>query len=253
MRNRIFVLTVVLGMIFGVNGIAMAGRPLSTDDAGTVEPGQIEVEVGWEHAKQPNDDKENSIAVASTTGLILDCLDFGLEAPYLFLNPDEGDDVDGFGDVEARIKWRFLNEEDTIPALAVTVGIKSTSGDENKGLGSGEIDVPLNFIATKGIDQLTIHANLGYNFIDDPEGEDVSDTISYGAAVEFAITEVFCIVGEVVGEVQTEGTGEDNPAEILVGATYELLFGTVLDAGVAAGLTNGSPDCKITVGLTHEF
>ena len=253
MRKNILVLAIILGMVFGLNGIALAGRPLSTDDAGTVEPGHLEVEVGWEYAKQPNDDKENSIAVAMTTGLIWDCVDFGIEAPYLFLNPDSGDNADGFGDVEARIKWRFLKETDSFPALAATIGIKSTTGDEDKGLGSGEIDVPINFIATKGFDLLTLNANLGYNFIGEPKGEDVSDTVSYGIAAEYAFTDIFCVVGEVVGEMQTEDTDEDNPAEILVGATYELSFGTVIDAGIGFGLTDSSPDIKITAGLTHEF
>lgn len=253
MKNSIFVLAIILGIAFGFSGTAIAGGPLSTDDAGTVEPGHLEVELGWEYARQPNDDRENSIAIVLKTGLIWDRLDFGIEIPYLFLNPDEGEDEDGFGDVEAAVKLRFLDESDTFPALAAAVGIKTTTGDEDKGLGSGEIDVPINFIATKGFDRLTLHANLGYNVIGKPEGEDVSDTVGYGVAAEYAVTEIFCIVGEVVGEIQTEDTDEDNPAEILAGATYELPFGTVLDAAVAAGLTDGSPDWKIVAGLTHEF
>lgn len=253
MKNSFLVLVVVLGIVFGFSSIALAGRPLSTDDAGTVEPGHLEVELGWEYANQPNDDTENSIAIALTTGVVWDRLDFGIEIPYLFLNPDDGADEDGFGDMEARLKLRFLDETDSFPAMATTVGIKTTTGDKDKGLGSGEIDVPINLIATKGFDRLTLHANLGYNIIGEPEGEDVSNTVGYGVAGEFAVTEIFCVVGEVVGEIQTEDTDSDNPAEILIGATYELPFGTVLDGGVGFGLTDGSPDYKITAGLTHEF
>lgn len=253
MRNSVLVFVVIFGIVFGFSGTAMAGRPLSTDDADTVPPGHLEVELGAEYAKQPNDDKETSVAVALKTGVIWDRLDFGVEIPYLFLDPDEGSDEDGFGDLEAGLKLRFLDETENFPALAVSAGIKTTTGDEDKGLGSGEIDVPVNFIATKGFDRLTLHANLGYNVIGEPEGEDVSDTVGYGVAAEYAVTDMFCIVGEVVGEIQTEDTDEDNPAEILVGATYELPFGTALDGAVSFGLTDGSPDYKIIAGLTHEF
>lgn len=254
-RNSILVLVMVFGIIFSFSGIALAGRPLSTDDAGTVEPGHLEVKLGAEYAKQPNDDKEISIACALTTGVIWDRLDFGIKIPYLWLRPYNGSNEDGFGDLEAGFKLRFLDETDSFPALAVSIGVKTETGNSEKGLGSGETDVPVNFIATKGFDRITLHANAGYNFVGDvaeSEGKEY-DLINLSLAGEFAATEVFTIVGEVVGEIYTEDVDEDNPCEILVGATYELPFGTVLDAGAAFGLTDGSPDYKITAGLTHEF
>lgn len=253
MRNSILVVVVVFGIIFSFSNIALAGRPLSTDDAGTVEPGHLEVELGAEYAKQPNDDKEYSVAVALTTGVIWDKLCFGVELPYLWIRPDSGTNEDGLGDIEAKFKLRFLDETDSFPALAVSIGVKTETGNSEKGLGSGETDVPVNFIASKGFDRITLHANAGYNFVGDVAEEEEYDLVNLSLAGEFAATEVFTIVGEVVGEIYTEDIDEDNPCEILVGATYELPIGTVLDAGVAFGLTDGAPDYKVTAGLTHEF
>lgn len=188
MKKCLFVV-IVLVLVIGTNSRAMAGRPLSTDDAGTVEPGHLEVEVGAEYAKQPNDDREVSLACALKTGVIWDRLDFGIEIPYLWLRPDEGSNEDGFGDLEATLKLRFLDETDNFPALAVSVGVKTETGDSEKGLGTGEVDVPVNFIATKGFDRLTLHANAGYNFVGDPEDEEEYDLVNLGLAGEFAATE----------------------------------------------------------------
>lgn len=246
-------MAIVLGMLFGFDGIALAGRPLSTDDAGTVAPGDIEAEVGAEYLKWLTDDKEYFVATALTIGVIWDRLDCGIEVPYLWLRPDEGNNEDGFGDLDAKLKLRFLDETDSFPALAVTIGVKTETGDSAKGLGTGKIDVPVNLIATKGFDRFTLHANAGYNAVGDPAEEQEYDLVNLSLAGEFAATERFAIVGEVAGEIYTKDVDEDNPCELLVGATYKLSFGTVLDAGVAAGLTDGAPDSKITAGLTHEF
>lgn len=187
------------------------------------------------------------------TGVIWDRLDFGIEVPYLWLRPDEGSDEDGFGDLEAGFKLRFLDETDNFPALAVSVGVKTETGDSEKGLGTGEVDYPINFIATKEFDRLTLHANAGYNFVGDVAEEEEYDLANLSLAGEYAVNEQFTLVGEVVGEIFTEDVDEDNPCEILVGVTYELPFGTVLDGAVSFGLTDGSPNYKIIAGFTHEF
>lgn len=253
MKNSILVLTIVLGMTFGFSGIALAGRPLCTDDAGTVEPGHLEVELGWEYAKQPNRDKENALTLALTTGIIWHRLDLGVETPYLWLNVKEGNDVDGMGDVEVRFKLRFVDETDNFPALAVTVGGKTNTGNSEKGLGTGEADFVGNFIATKGIGRVTLHANAGYNATGDVAEEQEFDLVNLSVAGEFSLNEHITLVSEICAEIATEDIDEEDPLEILVGATYQLPIGTVLDFGVAGGLTDGAPDYKITAGITHEF
>ncbi len=253
MKNSILFLIVVLGVIFGFSSKALAGRPLSTDDAGTVEPGHLEVELGWEYAKQPNHDKENAVILALTTGVIWDRLDLGVETPYMWLNVKEGNDVDGIGDVEVRFKLRFVDETDKFPALAVTLGGKTTTGNSEKGLGTGEVDFVANFIATKEIGRVTLHGNVGHNATGDVAEEQEFNLVNLGLAGEFSINEQITLVGEVYAEIATEDIDEQDPVDILVGATYELPIGTVLDFGVAGGLTNGAPDYRITAGMTHEF
>ena len=253
MKNNLLLLTVILGVIGGFSGQALAGRPLSTDDAGTVEPKHLEVELGWEYAKQPNHDKENAIILALTTGVIWDRLDLGVETPYMWLNVKEGNDVDGIGDMEVRFKLRFVDETHNFPALAVTLGGKTTTGNGEKGLGTGEADFVGNFIATKEMGRVTLHANAGYNATGDVAEEQDFDLVNLSLAGEFSVNERLTLVSEIYAEIATQDIDEQDPLDILVGATYELPIGTVLDFGVAGGLTNGAPDYRITAGMTCEF
>lgn len=253
MKNNILALLVVLIILFGINGKALAGRPLSTDDAGTLEPGHIEIELGWEFVKGPSDDKENSLALALTAGIIWERLDFGVEVPYLWLDPDAGDNEDGVGDLELGFKLRFLDETDNFPALAFTSGIKTETGDSDKGLGTGEVDYVGNLIATKEIGKVTIHANVGYNYTGDLAEEEDYDLVNLSLASELAVNEQFTLVGEVSLEIATEDIDEDNPVEILIGGSYEFNSSSVLDTGVSFGLTDGAADYKVTSGLTLSF
>ena len=251
--RKLLGLVVVLGVVCSSGNLALAGRPLSTDDVGTVAPGHLQVELGAEYLEQSNDDHEAAVTPCLTTGVIWDRLDFAVEVPYLWLRPDSGSNEDGFSDLYTRLKLRFLDEAPNFPGLAVTLGVKTETGDSARGLGTGETDFVGNFIAQKGFDRLPIFVNAGYNFRGDPAEEEEYDMVNLSLAGEFACTEKLAIVGEVAGEILTEDVSEDNPCEVLVGATYEIPWGTVLDAGVAAGLTDGSPDWRIVAGLTHEF
>ncbi len=112
----------VSGLALEFNNVAMAGRPLSTDDAGTVCPGHLQIEMAAEYLKESNGDKETSVPTTLTTGVIWERLDFAVGVPYLWFGPSEDDRCDGFSDLTGRFKLRFIDEGDKIPALAFTAG-----------------------------------------------------------------------------------------------------------------------------------
>ena len=63
-----------------------AARPLTTDDAYTVEEGKFQVETGIDFARQDNHDKELVPSLTLTYGL-LERMDIGAGSAYLFVNP----------------------------------------------------------------------------------------------------------------------------------------------------------------------
>lgn len=252
-RKLFFGFIAALFFSCGIAHVAYAGRPLSTDDAGTVSPGHLDVELAGEYLEESNRDKEASFSVNFTTGVIWDRLDFAISVPYLCLNPGGSEDCNGFGDLQTNFKLRYVDESDYLPALAVTTGVKTETGDCEKGLGTGGTNVIANLIATKSFKKITLHGNLGYNATEDLQEEESFDFISLGLAGEYVLTEKLTLVSEIFSEFATKSIGEDDPVEILLGATYAFPTETVLDCAMAFGLTDGAPDYRITVGLTHEF
>lgn len=246
----------ILALLFLISLIPhylFAGQPLSTDDTGTIESGHLQIEMEAEYLKESHDYKETSISTTLTTGVIWDRLDFAVGVPYLWTDPSGADNTNGFSDLETRLKLRFLDETDNIPSLAVTAGLKADTGDCDKGLGSGTTDFMGNFIATKCFGKFTMHGNVGYNKTGDLPEEIIYDFVNLGLAGEYAFTEKFVLVGEVYAELAVEDTDDENPVDVLVGGKYTLPCETVLDCGVAIGLTDGAPDYRVAIGLTHVF
>ena len=88
---------------------AEAGRPLNTDDAGTVAPGVLEIETAYQYVDLMDDEHTSSLVL--TTGL-LKSLDIGVEVPYLYIDVDGGNDQDGLSDIGITSKWNFYTDED---------------------------------------------------------------------------------------------------------------------------------------------
>ncbi len=224
---------------------AYAARPLSTEDAGVVDTGHAEAEVGFEYVKQA--DEEMNLSCVLKYGLVNN-VDAGVEVPYHFIDVKAGDDVDGLGDVSVCAKYHLWDEGDTAPAAAVVFTLKTATGDEDDGLGSGELDYGLNTALTKGLGSVTAHANAGYTFVGG--GEDV---FSYGLAMEYPLSETVNIVGELTGETAFDGDFDENPCQGLVGLNWALGETVTLDVGVGFPISDASPDLTVTTGLTAAF
>jgi len=217
---------------------------------GVVEARHMEVEAGFEYVKQS--DKENNLSLCVKYGIIKK-LDLGIEVPYQFIDVSEGDKVDGMGDIQITTKYNFLDETESLPALALSCTVKTKTGDESKSLGSGEIDYSLNGIFTKEIGRFASHVNLGYTFIGESNEEELDDIFSYSLAVEYPLIESLNIVGEIVGETTFDGDFDDNPLMGLVGFNYAFDERVCFDFGIRFQIAKVGPDYQITTGLTLGF
>jgi hypothetical protein len=65
---------------------------------------------------------------------------------------------------------------------------------------------------------------------------------------EYRVTQAWTLVSEVVSGVGDRR--EPDTAVVRAGAVYAVTERLRMDAAVAAGLTRGSPDVLVTVGLT---
>ena len=227
-----------------------AGRPLTTDDAWTVEKGKFQVESGLDVSRQDNHDREFTPSLTLTYGL-LERMDLGVGSGYLFFHPEKGQNEDGIADTEVKLKYRFMDEKDLWPALAVAGILKIPTASESKGLGSGKVDFRINTLFTKNLNkQWALHLNLGYAFLGEKGAE---NELNYSLACQFMLTDKWALVGEISGINNFNGKTQDDPFSGLIGITYQLTENLVWDAGVEIGMNRAAPDFRVTTGVTFFF
>ena len=229
---------------------ALAARPLGTDDAGTVDKGHFEMEMGFEFLEDT--DKEYTTSTVLKYG-ILDSLDVGTEIPYHYIEVHDQEDVHDLGDITFCAKYRLLEQDQALPAVSFVAEVKTTSGEEDKGLGNSMIDYGLTLVATREFDNGAVHLNLGYGYAGIPEIQKYDRAFSYGLAGELSVTENLNLVAECLGETNFDGDFNDNPFVALVGFNYSLCEWASFDFGAGAGISKASPDYYLTTGITVAF
>ena len=226
---------------------ADAARPLTTDDAWTVEKGEFQLEAGFEALRHDNHDREYSPSLTLTYGL-LERMDLGIGSGYLFIHPTEGRKENGIPDTELKVKYRLIDERHWRPAFAVSGILKIPTASESKGLGSGQTDFGINSILTKNLSKrLVLHLNFGYTFI----GEDHADNeLNYFLGCQFILTDKWTLAGEVTGINNLNGRTGDDALSGLLGTYYAITDKIIWDAGLEIGMSNAAPDFRLTTGLT---
>lgn len=222
---------------------AWAGRPLDTEDTGTLDPGHAEMELSGEFARNPEDRTWSAKGVLNLG--VVPRLEVRIESALLSLEPDEGRGRGGIGDSVVGLKYRLLDEADAIPAVLGGLTLQLPTGDEDRGLGTGDVEVGLLVAASKTLGPVTLTWNGGYTFV--PRDRDL-EFWTLAASFEYRVTAAWSVVGEVVSTLSTGSSGDT--AVIRAGATYAVHPRVRLDAAVGFGVTRDSPDVLVTFGAT---
>lgn len=215
----------IFGAVFVITQASYAARPLSTDDAGTVEREKFELEVGYDFIDNGGGNREQSMGASIKAGLT-EGVDFGIAVPYQ-LEPENGLDQGEMG-----VKFSLLKERENAPGAALTFGYNI-----------GASEYALCGIASKEIGLFTVHLNLGYNA---PGTVDGKGTTTYSIGGEFSADENLTMVSEIVGE-------ENGIMEGLLGGRLQVSEAIAFDLGAGFGFNEKSPDLKTTLGLTFGF
>ena len=240
--------------------MAWAGRPLAVDDADPVDPGVFEFEAGVGYVRD-TDYHHWDFPVGLTYGLVPSVeagIGFGGQFEERLERIDEEGctkDVNesGTGDLVLGAKWQFLGESPCCPRQALVGAVKFPTADEDKGLGSGKTDYDLTWVASKSLsDKFAAHANAGYSWIGQPDGEDVDDVLHYGLALDYQLTEQLQCVGEVFAEREL-GKGADTVVLYNIGLRWCPCAALTLDVAGGSRLRGGAEDFATTAGLTWTF
>jgi hypothetical protein len=198
--------TAALGAILVVLAWAtgtLAARPLDTEDAGTLDPGNSEVELGGDYVRNAAD--ALWILKGTLSAGILPRLEVRFELPVALIDPDgPGSSFAGVADALVGAKYRFVDERRTLPALMAAVALRLPTGDPDRGreefnvtpLGVEGVDVTRVGIVGKALGPVILHGNAAYTFV---TGDREADVATLAVSAEYRVTNALSLVAEVNG------------------------------------------------------
>lgn len=236
-------------MVIALNALiaspASAGRPLTTEDTGTLDPGKAELELSLDYVR---DGAAQLFLLSGGPGLNIGLLPRleGTVATAIVLLEGDGSLRAGVGDSLVRLKYRFFDETSWSPALMAAVTARLPTGDEDRGLGEKDVDVQPLAVASKALGPVMLAVNAGYTFV--TRGRELH-VVNLNASAEAGITSAWWIVGEVVSELATSRRADDRLI-LRAGTVYALGARFKFDAAAGFGVTHASPDLLLTIGVT---
>jgi hypothetical protein len=143
------------------------------------------------------------------------------------------------------VKYGLLDEADLRPAWLASINLRLPTGDEQRGLGAGDVDVGLLTAVSKSVGPLTLTVNGSYLFVLSDRRLDVW---GLAGSLEHQLTAAWTLVAEIVGFL-----GARRAPDIAIaraGLVHRLTSHVKLDAAIGVGFTRASPDLLLTVGVT---
>jgi hypothetical protein len=251
----------ILGVLFAIlavltfAGIALAVHPLITDDTGTQGQGKFQLETNYEYDHDSADGVMTNVHQLQTTLSygVIDTVDVVANFPVLFAKTKELGETfttNGLSDLTFEVKWRFF-EKDGL-SFAVKPGIIVPSGDDERGLGAGEVGFQSYFISTYELKPWTFHFNAGYirneNSLDERR-----DVWHVSLATELELCKWAKAIVNIGAEGNPDKASDTPPTFIIGGFIFPILENLDLDIGVKGGLTEPEVDYALLAGLTLRF
>jgi len=162
---------------------------------------KIEATAEYQHSK---DGTERAFPLVFEYGLT-DRTEITVEPVFgTSIRPKSGPTASGAGDIEVTLTHLLLPEAGGAPAFAVAGELKIPTA-RNRLIGTGKTDFTVWGIASKRLDRLDLHGNLGYTVVGNPAGTHLKNIIDYALAEELHVNPKFDLVGEIIGNTSSTG------------------------------------------------
>ena len=247
---------VAVGVLLCGVGSVFATLPLTIDEADTQDPGTFQIEAGSSY-ETDSECHHYDFPVALTYGVMPRwdiAAGFGGQLEQRTLHEHEGEDrrVSGLADLNLATKWMYLKESTYLPRQTVCPSVTLPTADDQKGLGSGETDYDLTWMASKAIgERLGVHLNLGYSWLGEPSGEDVGDLVHGGLAADYQLLDSLQWIGEVFGEEELKD--HEKSWQFNTGFRWEVAEDFMLVAAAGSRISGDAPEITVTAGLIWVF
>lgn len=159
----------------------------------------------------------------------------------------------GLGDIVLRGLFEAKEQEGVWPFIDLTAKLKLPTGDEDKGLGTGEADIGFGVELTRVLDDgFYLMSELGYTFIGEPSGFRLQDRWNYAIGGGRQVTRQLQLTAMLDGRTSLN-SGNDDPLSLLLFSTWKQRADLMFDGMLEFGLNDGSPDIGITVAARRRW
>ena len=141
--------------------VALAGPPFRTDDPGVVERGHFEVLPFYSQTLAGNG-RSGALPGLEIHYGVLDHVEIDLVVQAAFSTPPGGSTQRGYGDTEIDIKYQFVQETETLPAIGFVPNLIFPAGNADRGLGNGGGQIFLPLWLQKSFGNFTTYGGGGY-------------------------------------------------------------------------------------------
>ncbi len=240
--------------LLGFGPRCFAPPPMVTADVPTAEKESFEWYVGARYQESESGQPARLLPFSELVYGLTDRLELTFEAAGLSKNHEYG-----LSDSVVGTKFVFLEETGGRPGIAGSLELKLPTGDEARGLGSGEFDYDLRLRAQKTWGCFTAIGNVGYTFLTDPEFgglEQARDNVWLLAlGQEYQLAKGTKLLSEIYF-VSREEPGEPNRLAGNVGLKQKLRHGLTFHAALGKSIRDGNrggPDLRVYAGVKWEF
>ena len=164
-----------------------------------------------------------------------------------------GSSAAGLGDILVRGGYALKEEGPRSFDLSLAWSLKLPTANRNKGLGTGEMDEGLGLEFAKKVSPgWTLLADAYYTIIGDPVGADYDNQTAFDigfyrpVARDLWLTALYETRSALVA-------GNADPRDVSCTLDYKSSDGNHYLGGLLLGLSDGSPDIGLTIGLSRRF
>lgn len=230
---------------------SVPSRPTVTSATDTTQCGVVELEYGlerqWPGGGANRDDLTGGLRFGLTPKL-----DFHWSSSeFVHLMNADGDRT-GYGDNWLGLRYRFLGQTKRRPSLGMFYQAKVPSASFALGLGSGEVDHSISFLASKDVRKL----HFDFNLIQLLAGRPTVTGFDHNTG--FALATWLPLAKRLSGVVEPYGYTSLNQftpgfASTTIGFNYKVQPHLYLDGGLDVGVTHDAPHKRVFVGVTYAM
>ncbi len=181
--------------------LTFAGPPFKTDDPQPVDCLHWEFYVASMQQFEAHETGATCPHVEVNYGVVPN-VQLHIVVPFFYSHTTEGTHY-GYSDTEIGVKYRFIGETETVPQAGIFPLLEIPTGDEKKGLGSGELQAFLPAWVQKSWGALTTYAGGGFWY---NPGAGRENWLFTGWEVQYDFSEVVTLGGELYYQTaDTEG------------------------------------------------